>query len=91
MRQAWAAQPQQFLELIKGTEEVTGVPVTAELYKRPKPTDNPDLERFFAWKGQIACCIDEPVSPEIFGPELVHRVREHLTKLIPLYEYFSRF
>ena len=91
MRQAWAAQPQQFLELIKGTEEVTGVPITAETYKRPKPTDNPELERFFGWKGQIACVIDEPFSPQTFGPELAVRVKEHLTKLIPLYEYFNRF
>ena len=89
MRKEWVAQPQQFLELIKGTEETTGVPITADLYKRPKPTDNPDLERFFAWKGNISCVIEEPVGPEIFGPELVNRVREHLTKLIPLYEYFS--
>ena len=89
MRKEWAAQPHQFLELIKGTEETTGVPITADLYKRPKPTDNPDLERFFAWKGNISCVIEEPVGPEIFGPELVTRVREHLTKLIPLYEYFS--
>jgi len=56
-----------------------------------KPTDNPELERFFAWKGQIACVIDEPFSPETFGPELAVRVKDHLTKLIPLYEYFSRF
>ena len=89
MRKEWAAQPHQFLELIKGTEETTGVPITADLYTRPKPTDNPDLERFFAWKGNISCVIEEPVGPEIFGPELVTRVREHLTKLIPLYEYFS--
>ena len=85
------AYPDEFLELVRNTEEAVGQPITAELYKRPKPTDNPDLERFFAWKGSISCCIDEPVGPEIFGPELVVRVREHLTKLIPLYEYFSKF
>ena len=83
------AYPDEFLELVKTTEEAVGQPITAELYKRPKPTDNPDLERFFAWKGNISCVIEEPVGPEIFGPELVNRVREHLTKLIPLYEYFS--
>ena len=91
MRQEWTARPQPFLELIKATEETTGVPITADLYKRPKPTKNPDLERFFAWKGQIACVIEEPFSQAVFGPELAVRVTEHLTKLIPLYEYFSRF
>ena len=89
MRKEWTAQPRQFLELIKGTEEVTGVPITADLYKRPKPTENPELERFFAWKGNISCVVEEPVGPEIFGPELMERVRDFLTKLIPLYEYFS--
>ena len=91
MRQEWEAQPQQFLELIRGTEEVTGVPVTAETYKRPKPTDNPDLERFFAWKGCISCSVDVPVGPELFDPNLMETVRDFFQKLIPLYEYFSRF
>ena len=91
MRQAWTAQPQQFIQLIRSTEEATGVPITAELYKRPKPTDNPELERFFAWKGQIGCIIEEPFSEATFGPELGVRVRDHLTKLIPLYDYFSKF
>ena len=86
-----SAKPDEFLRLIKDTEAATGIPVTADLYKRPKATDNPDLEPYFAWKGNISCVIEEPVGPEIFGPELVIRVREHLTKLIPLYEYFSRF
>ena len=85
------AYPEEFLELVRKTEEAVGQPITAELYKRPKQTDNPDLERFFAWKGQIACVIDEPFSEATFGPELAVRVREHLTKLIPLYEYFSKF
>ena len=49
------AYPEEFLELIRSTEEAVGQPITAERYKRPKPTDNPDLASFFAWKGQIAC------------------------------------
>ena len=47
------AYPDEFLNLIKTTEEAVGQPITAELYKRPKPTDNPALEPYFAWKGQI--------------------------------------
>ena len=91
MRREWAAQPQQFLKLIQTTEEITGVPVTADLYKRPKPTEKPDLERFFAWKGCISCCIDVPVGPELFDPNLAQTVQAFFEKLIPLYEYFSRF
>lgn len=91
LRKEWAAQPQQFLELIRGAEESTGTPVTADLYKRPKEAPIPELERFYAWKGCIACVVEEEFSPATFGPELAVRVKAHLTKLIPLYEYFSRF
>ena len=91
MRKEWEAQPQQFLELIRSTEEITGVPVTAEVYKRPKPTDNPQLERFFAWKGQIACVIDEPFSESTFGPQLKDEVADFFEKMIPLYDYFNQF
>ena len=91
MRQEWTAQPKQFLELIKATEEVTGVPITADLYKRPKPTDNPELERFFAWKTYISCTWQEEMNPAVFGPDLAARVGEKLEKLIPLYDYFNQF
>ena len=39
----------------------------------------------------IGCTVTEPVSPQIFGPELGQRAGEFLTKLIPLYDYFNRF
>ena len=90
-RQTISAKPDEFLKLIQKTEKATGMPVTASLYKRPKPTDNPDLERFFAWKGQIGCVRSEEFGENTFGPELAERVRDFLTKLIPLYDYFNRF
>jgi len=86
-----AARPTEFLELIKSTEEATGVPITAELYKRPKEAPMPELAPYFAWRKYIACDVEEPVSPDIFGPELGKRAGEFLEKLIPLYEYFNRF
>ena len=85
------AYPDEFLELVRKTEEAVGQPITADLYKRPKPTDNPDLERFFAWKGQIACTRHEEFGPEVFSPELADRVRSYFEQLIPLYDYFNRF
>ena len=91
MRREWAANPREFLQLIEDTEKATGVPITAGLYKRPKPSPSPELERFFAWKEYICCDIEEPVSPEMFGPELGLRAAEFLNKLIPLYDYFNRF
>ena len=85
------AYPDEFLQLIKTTEEAVGQPITAELYKRPKPTDNPDLERFFAWKGQIGCIRSIAPGPELFGPELKNEVADFFGKLTPLYEYFNQF
>ena len=90
-RKRIAARPDEFLNLIASTEDAVGQPVTAELYKRPKPTDDPRLAPFYAWRGQIGCVREEEFSPEVFGPELADRVREFFIKLIPLYDYFTQF
>jgi len=90
-RQVIAAKPKEFLDLIKKTEKATGVPVTANLYKRPKEAPSKNLAPYFAWKGNIACVIDEPVGPQMFGPDLGKRAGEFIEKLIPLYEYLNRF
>ena len=91
MRQHWSANPREFLDLMANTEKATGVPVTADLYKRPKETDDPTLAPYFAWRGNISCVVNEPVSPTLFGPELGQRVYDFLKKLLPLYDYFNRF
>ena len=91
MRQYWAANPAEFLELIQKTEKATGMPITADLYKRPKEAPTEVLAPFFAWRGNIGCVVNEPVSPEIFGPELGQRAYGFLEKLLPLYEYFNQF
>ena len=92
MRKDWAAHPKKIAKLIRDTEKATGVPVTADTYKRPpKQAPTKALEPFFAWKGQIGCVIQEPFSEDTFGPELGQRVKDFLTKLIPLYEYFNQF
>ncbi len=90
-RQDLAARPKEFLKLIADTEKATGVPVTAELYKRPKAAPTPALAPYFAWKGNIACVVEEPVTENLFGPELGKRAGEFLEKLIPLYDYLIRF
>ena len=90
-RRKIAAEPKKFLKLIRDTEKATGVPITAEEYKRPEKCDNPDLERFFRWKGQIGCVIQEEFSEATFGPDLAVRVGEFLEKLIPLYDFFNKY
>ena len=85
------AYPDEFLELIRSTEEAVGQPILADTYKRPKPTDNKALEPYFAWRGQIGCTRSEEFSEATFGPELADRVLDFFVKLMPLYEYFNRF
>ena len=85
------AYPDEFLELIRKTEEAVGQPITAELYKRPKPTDNPALAPYFAWKGQIACVRSIEPGDALFSPHLKNEVSDFFQKLTPLYEYFNRF
>lgn len=85
------AYPEDFLTLIKTTEESVGQPITAELYKRPKPTDNPALTPYFAWKGQIGCVRSIAPGEAMFGPELKKEVADFFEKLTPLYEYFNKF
>ena len=91
IRKHIAAKPKEFLKLIRDTEKATGIPITADLYKRPKETDDPALAPFYAWKGNIGCTVTEEVNPQMFGPELGKRVCILIEKLIPLYEFFNQF
>ena len=91
IRRHIAAHPKEFQKLIRETEKKTGIAVTADLYKKPKPTDNPDLLPYFSWKGNIACVRNIEFSSETFGPALAVEVASFLEALMPLYEYFNQF
>ncbi len=86
-----AAEPAGFISMIDGVEQAVGRPVTAARYIHPAPCPQPSLERFYLWKDRIECIAHEDFSPATFGPELARRVREDLTRLLPLYDYFNRF
>ena len=90
-RQQLAANPREFLDMIHSVECATGIPVTAQHYKRPEPCPDPSLERFFLWKSTIGCIVHENFSPDTFGPDLADRVASFFDKLIPLYDYWCRF
>ena len=90
-RRDLAACPEEFLTLMARTEEATGVPVTAKCYKRPKEAPSEALAPYFAWKEYISCIVEEPIAPEVFGPELGIRAREFIEKLIPLYDYCNHY
>ncbi len=91
IRKHISENPREFTKLIRDTEKATGVPVTADLYKRPKAAPIPALAPYYAWKGNISCTVTEPVGPEMFGPALGARACAFIEKLIPLYEYFNQF
>lgn len=86
-----SAKPDDFLKLIARTEAAAGQPVTAECYKRPKPTDNPALIPYFAWKGQIGCTREIAPGDRLFGSQLEEEVSGFFEALTPLYEYFNQF
>ena len=86
-----SAKPDDFLKLISDTEAAVSQPVTAECYKRPKPTDNPALIPYFAWKGQIGCTREIAPGDRLFGSQLEGEVSGFFEALTPLYEYFNQF
>lgn len=86
-----SAKPDDFLKLISDTEAAVGQPVTAECYKRPKPTDNPALIPYFAWKGQIGCTREIAPGDRLFGTQLEKEVSGFFEALTPLYEYFNQY
>ena len=91
LRRAIAAKPDEFLELVRGVEEKTGMALSAACYKRPKPTEDPRLAPFFAWKGQIGMIRHEDPGEDIFGSGLKDKVAAFFEDLLPLYDYFNRF
>lgn len=86
-----AANPKEFLKLIKKVEKATGLKIEAECYKRPKPCDDPAIAPYFAWKEQIGCVVREDFSEQTFGPQLGERVIALMKNLMPLYDYFTKF
>ena len=90
-RREIARDPDAFLALVEQAEAATGIPVTADEYKRPKPCPDPRLERFYKWKGNIGCVRTEEFGEGVFGPALADRARDLITALTPLTQYLSKF
>lgn len=90
-RKEISGRPREFLELMAKTEKETGIAVTAQLYKRPKETENEQLKPYFAWKEAIECICYEPISEDVFGRGLAERALDLFEKLEPVYSYFNRF
>lgn len=91
IRQYAAAHTEEVTKLFSSVEKTTGVPITAEVYKRPKAAPVLELERLYTWKGCITCTVDMPFSEDTFGPELGERVADFFGKVLPLYDFFNKF
>ena len=85
-----AARPEEFLTMLDSVQKAVGMEVTADCYKRPKEAPIPELQPYYAWKGDVGCIRHEAVSDAIFGPELGERAGLFLEKLVPLYDYFNQ-
>ena len=82
-RRTIAAKPDEFLEMMAKVEEATCQAASAACYKRPKPTDDPRLAPYFAWKSQIGLVRHEDPGEGIFGPELKDKVAEFSKRFCP--------
>lgn len=89
-RQEIAREPGIFLDLLRKTRQETGIEVTGESYKRPKPAPSEALAPYWSWRRDVSCIRTEAVGPELFGPPLGERAALLFRQLTPLYEYFVR-
>lgn len=90
-RKTITAQPEEFLTILADVEASTGQSVTAQLYKRPKVTADERLQPYFAWKADISCTRSLEPGEALFSPQLSLQVQDYFQKLLPLYQYFTRF
>ena len=88
-RKAMADRPEAFLELAAQVERDTGLAITGERYKRPKPCPDERLRPWWDLK-HILAVAEYPVDEDLFTPDLADRVRETLVKLKPLYDWCKK-
>ena len=88
-RQDLIARPEVFPKIAEKCRKATGLPLTAEVYKRPKPCPIPELEPYFAWKGDIECTTTWEPGEALFDPKLGDELAEMFENLLPLYDYFG--
>ncbi len=85
------SRPSHFPQLLQQAQAESGLPFTAECYKRPKPCDNAALAPYFGWKGDLSAGAFLAPGENLFTPELVERLQSALLPWVPLCEYFYTF
>lgn len=88
-RRMIAEHPDEFLALVERAERESGIRLEGDRYKRPKPCENPALERFFGMKNLFAI-VDRPPDDLLFSEALLDEVRRVLLAWLPLCEFFQK-
>lgn len=87
-RTALTREPDRFPKLLQAAQTESGLNLTAECYKRPKPAPSPELEPFFAWKSCLSATRAVAPGPALFTPDLGRQVRVALRPWLPVCDYF---
>lgn len=77
-----------FLKLVKRLER-SGVVIGGEEYKRPKPCDAQQAERFFRKKALLMTVTVSDDDPLLYSPELAETVKKTFKRLLPVNELFD--
>ena len=83
-----AARPGYFPELLERAQSASGLGLTAQPYKRPKPCPDAALAPYFSWKGDLEAIAEVPAGPALFSPALADQVGQTLESWLPVSNYF---
>ena len=87
LRNRITRDPESMRELIKKLEEQTEFRLWTDAYKRPKGTaPSEDLAVWYSAKSMMLIH-EEPLTEELFHPELVERLKKGFDLLLPFYQY----
>ncbi len=86
LRRQLSEQPDRFLAIVNELERTTELRLSGNTFKRPKPCQNPALERFFLLKN-FGAFVSRSIDDRLFQPELSGEVRDTFAALKPLMRY----
>ena len=76
----------EFLAMVKKAEQISGIKLDADRYKRPKPCKNEKVAEFYGMKNLIAICDREP-DELLFSEKLMPEVQKALLAWLPVHEF----
>lgn len=85
------ARPGHFPALMHKAQEESGLLLSAECYKRPKPCENEAIAPFFAWKSDLLAEASIEPGETLFTPTLVERLQTALLPWLPVCDHLYGF